>query len=105
MYRASRVLGNTTAHLARRPLAPQAFSLVQRSFAAVAITPVDQYYEVASSAHTTVRDGSKDKPEEEWQKMVEVRASSRSAGACESSCRTAAASVADTPRWARVVLC
>ena len=82
MHRASRVLGNTTAHLARRPLVPANRSLVQRSFAAVSIIPVDTFAEVASSRDTTARDGSKDKADEDWQKMVEVRVHHRaSAGA------------------------
>lgn len=78
MHRASsRVLATTTSHVARRwrpgLSAPHALgSPLQRTFAAVAITPIDGFAEVASSAETTTRDGSKDKPEEEWQKMVEV---------------------------------
>lgn len=78
MHRASsRVLATTSSHLVRcwrggmsgvQPLTP-----LQRSFAAVAIAPVEGFTQVASSAETTTRDGSKDKPDEEWQKMVEVR--------------------------------
>jgi hypothetical protein len=80
MYRASsRVLATTTSHIAHRLRpglsVPHALSSpLQRSFTAVAITPIDGFAEVASSAETAVRDGSKDKPDEEWQQMVEVNA-------------------------------
>ena len=82
MHRASpRVLTATASHVVHRwrSVAP-----LQRSFAAVAITPVEGFAEVASSAETTVRDGSKDKPDEEWQKMVEVRISSPPPHLCHS---------------------
>ena len=74
MHRApSRVLATTASHVVRRWRVGVCAPLpLQRAFAAVAITPVDGFSKVASSAETTKRDGSKDKSDEEWQKMVEV---------------------------------
>ena len=89
MHRASaRVLTTTASHVAHRwrggLSAPHSVAPLQRSFAAVAIAPVEGFSEVASSAETTVRDGSKDKPDEEWQKMVEVCISSPPPHLCHS---------------------
>ena len=66
-----RVLGKTAAHLGRTcpPCTP-----LQRSIAAKAAPSALAELtslKPASSAHTKELDGSKDKSDEEWQKMVE----------------------------------
>ena len=70
MMGSGRVLGKTAAHLGRTcpPCTP-----LQRSIAAKAAPSLAELTSLkpASSAHTKELDGSKDKSDEEWQKMVE----------------------------------